>query len=597
MAMKKTEKYEESPLYRLRHSTSHVMAQAVMEMFPGQAKFAIGPAIEDGFYYDFDLPRALTPEDLTALENRMREIIRGDHPFTRRELSAAEAKKLFADQPYKLELVDGLERGAEDEDGNPLTEPPVISTYTSDAFTDLCRGPHVESTGKINPDAIKLLNVSGAYWRGDEKRPMLQRIYGTAWSTAKELEEYLWKLEEAKKRDHRRLGRDLDLFQINPEVGPGLPLWHPKGALIRHLIEDFCKREHLANGYDFVYSPHVGRGQLWQTSGHLDFYRDAMYAPMEMDNEDYYVKPMNCPFHIHIYKAGLRSYRDLPIRYAEWGSVYRFEKAGVLHGLMRVRGFTQDDAHIFCRPDQMPEEIDQVLNFCLHILRSFGFTNFNAYLATRPKEKAVGEPAQWDAATEALRNALDRAGLDYAVDEGGGAFYGPKIDLKIEDALGREWQCSTIQFDFNEAARFQLTFVNEEGKEEQPYMIHRALLGSIERFFAVMLEHYGGALPVWLSPVQAVLIPIADRHLEYARKVEEDLRAAGIRVKVDARTERMNAKIRDAQMQKIPYMLVMGDKEAAAHAVALRLRSGEDKGAMPVEEFVALAQNAIQQME
>jgi threonyl-tRNA synthetase len=597
MPIRKTEKYEDSQVYRVRHSAAHVMAQAVMEMFPGQAKFAIGPAIEDGFYYDFELPRALTPEDLANLEARMREIIHADKPFVRKELSAAEAKKLFADQPYKVELVEGLEKGTEDEDGNPLTEPPVISTYTSDAFTDLCRGPHVESTGKINPDAIKLLNVSGAYWRGDEKRPMLQRIYGTAWNTAKDLEEYLWRLEEAKKRDHRKLGRDLDLFQINPEVGPGLALWHPKGAMIRHLIEEFCKNEHLKNGYDFVYSPHIGRGELWKTSGHLDFYRENMYAPMELDNEEYYVKPMNCPFHIYIYKAGIRSYRELPIRYAEWGSVYRYEKAGVLHGLMRVRGFTQDDAHIFCRPDQMPQEIDRVLNFCLHILRSFGFTDFNAYLATRPKEKAVGEPARWDAAIDALRGSLDRSGLEYAIDEGGGAFYGPKIDLKIRDALGREWQCSTIQFDFNEPERFDLHYVGEDGKEERPYMVHRALLGSIERFFGVLLEHYGGALPVWLSPVQAVLIPIADRHTEYAKQVEERLLAAGIRAKCDQRTERMNAKIRDAQMQKIPYMLVMGDKEAAAGAVALRLRSGEDKGAMPVEKFLELAKDAVEKRE
>jgi threonyl-tRNA synthetase len=597
MPIRKTEKYEETQVYRVRHSAAHVMAQAVMELFPGQAKFAIGPAIEDGFYYDFDLPRALTPEDLTKVEARMREIIKSGKPFTRRELSAAEAKKLFADQPYKIELIEGLERGAEDENGNPLTAPPVISTYTSDAFTDLCRGPHVENTGQINPDAIKLLNVSGAYWRGDEKRPMLQRIYGTAWNTAQELEEYLWKVEEAKKRDHRKLGKDLDLFSLNPEVGPGLVLWHPKGALVRYLMEDFCKKEHLANGYDLVDSPHVGRGHLWETSGHLDFYRESMYAGMEMDSETYYAKPMNCPFHIMIYNSGLRSYRELPIRYAEWGSVYRYEKPGVLHGLMRVRGFTQDDAHIFCRPDQMPAEIDRTLAFCLHILRSFGFTEFHAYLATRPKEKSVGEQAQWDAATEALRGALDRSGLEYAVDEGGGAFYGPKIDLKIADAIGREWQCSTIQFDFNEAARFNLHYVNEEGQEEQPYMIHRALLGSMERFFGVMIEHYAGAFPVWLMPVQAMLIPIADRHTDYARKVEQQLLAAGIRVKVDVRTERMNAKIRDAQMQKIPYMLVMGDKEAAAGAVAVRLRSGEDKGAMPVEKFVEMVKQAVESKE
>jgi threonyl-tRNA synthetase len=597
MPIRKSEKYEDTQLYRIRHSASHVMAQAVMEMFPGQAKIAIGPPIEDGFYYDFDLPRPLTPEDMEQLEKRIRQIIAGNHPFTRREVSAAEAKTIFSDQPYKVELIEGLEHGNLDEDGNASSGPVVISTYTNDTFTDLCRGPHVERTGQLRPDAVKLMHVSGAYWRGDEKRPMLQRIYGTAWSNEKELDGYLWRLEEAKKRDHGKLGKELDLFSLNPEVGPGLVLWHPKGALVRYLMEDFCKREHLANGYDLVDSPHVGRGHLWETSGHLDFYRESMYAGMEMDNETYYVKPMNCPFHIMIYNSGLRSYRELPIRYAEWGSVYRYEKPGVLHGLMRVRGFTQDDAHIFCRPDQMPEEIDRVLKFCLHILRAFGFTQFHAYLATRPKEKSVGEAAQWEAATEALRGSLDRSGLEYALDEGGGAFYGPKIDLKIADAIGREWQCSTIQFDFNEAARFNLHYVNEGGQEEQPYMIHRALLGSMERFFGVMIEHYAGAFPVWLMPVQAMVIPIADRHNEYAQKVADQLRTAGIRVNVDLRTERMNAKIRDAQMQKIPYMLVMGDKEAASGAVAVRLRSGEDKGAMAVEEFIALAKKAIENRE
>ncbi len=594
MAEKQIERYAETELYKIRHSAAHIMAQAVLELFPGEARLAIGPPVEDGFYYDFDLPRPLTPEDLETLEKRMRQIIAARHPFVRQEVSAEEAKAKFKDQPYKLELINGLEAGGLDEDGQPVSEKPTISFYTHATFTDLCRGPHVEHTGQLNPSAIKLMSIAGAYWRGDSSRPQLQRIYGTAWKTADELKHYLWKLEEAKKRDHRTLGRDLDLFHIDPEVGPGLVLWHPKGALVRHLSEEFCKKEHLANGYDLVYSPHVGRARLWETSGHLDFYRESMYAAMQMDNEDYYAKPMNCPFHIMIYKSGLRSYRDLPIRYAEWGAVYRFEQAGVLHGLMRVRGFTQDDAHIFCRPDQMPDEIDRTLSFCLHLLRSFGFTDFNAYLATRP-EKAVGEPAKWEAAIAALRGALERSGLPYTVDEGGGAFYGPKIDLKLKDALGREWQCSTIQFDFNLAERFELKYISAEGKEEAPYMIHRALLGSMERFFGVLIEHYAGAFPLWLAPVQAMLIPITDRHAAYAREVAAKLKTEGFRVAVDERNDRMQAKIRDAQLRKIPYMLVVGDKEAEAGAVAVRKRTGEDLKSKPVSEFIALAKTEIEQ--
>jgi len=579
-------------LHCIRHSTAHMMAQAVLEMFP-EGKIAIGPAIEDGFYYDFDLPRTLLPEDLNRIEARMREIIREDHLFVYREVSADEARKQFADQPYKIELINDLEKGSVDEYGNPTGEPVKISFYTHGPFTDLCRGPHVERTGQINPDAIKLLNAAGAYWRGSEKNPMLQRIYGTAFETAKDLESYLAWREEVDKRDHRKLGRQLDLFSTNPDLGGGLVLWHPKGAMIRHLVEEFCVNEHIAGGYDLVYSPHIGRAQLWETSGHLTWYKDSMYSPMDIEGQDYYLKPMNCPFHIMIYKSSRRSYRDLPMRFAEWGTVYRFERGGVLHGLLRVRGFTQDDAHLFCRPDQMPEEIDRALNFCLHLLRSFGFADFQAYLATRDPDKSAGDPTKWEAPTEALRAALVRANIPYAVDEGGAAFYGPKIDLKLKDVLGREWQLSTIQFDFNLPERFNLAYIGEDGQEHQPYMIHRALLGSMERFFGVLIEHYAGAFPVWLSPVQAMVIPIADRHIEVARQVQAQLKGAGLRVEVDDSGDRMQNKIREAQNQKVPYMLIIGDREQQANAVNVRLRSGEQLGAQSVAEVIALIQDAV----
>ena len=578
-------------MFRIRHSTAHIMAQAVLEKFP-EGKVAIGPAIEDGFYYDFDLPRPLTPEDLEGIEKRMRGIIQSGVNFERKVVSADEAKVLFHDQPFKIELIEGLESGEMDDDGNPVDVKPEISTYSQGGFTDLCRGPHVANSREINPAAVKLLNVAGAYWRGDEKRPMLQRIYGTAWSKPDELKDYLWRLEEAKKRDHRKIGQELDLYSINEEIGAGLILWHPKGGRIRKLIENFWSEEHEANGYEFVYTPHIGKAQLWETSGHLGYYKDNMYSPVDIEGQQYFLKPMNCPFHLHIYKNSIRSYRELPLRYAEEGTVYRYERSGVLHGLMRVRGFTQDDAHHFCRPDQMPEEIDFVLNFSLHILRSFGFSDIHAYLSTRP-EKSVGDPAMWEAAEVALEDSLNRSGLDYDVDRGGGAFYGPKIDLKVEDAIGREWQLSTIQFDFNNPERFDLTYIGEDGQPHRPYMIHRALLGSLERFFGVLIEHYAGAFPVWLSPMQAALIPIADRHLEYAAKVQAELRKAGLRVMVDDRPERMNAKIRDAQNQKIPYMLVIGDKEEESGQVALRLRNGENPGPMPVADFVAQARAEI----
>ena len=587
------EKYEDSKLYRVRHSAAHVMAQAVLEKFP-EGKVAIGPPIEDGFYYDFDLPRPLTPEDLEEIEARMREIIKNNSEFVREEVSADEAKEIFKDQPYKLELIQGLEEGGEDEHGEPVDEKPVISTYKSDTFVDLCRGPHVESTGKIHPNAVKLMNVAGAYWRGDENKPMLQRIYGTAWLSPKDLKHYLWQLEEAKKRDHRKLGRDLDLYSISDQVGAGLVLWHPKGAKVRHLAERFWEDEHIKHDYDFVYTPHIGKADLWKTSGHLDFYAENMYAPIQIEEQQFYLKPMNCPFHIEIYKSDIRSYRDLPMRLAEKGTVYRYERSGVLHGLMRVRGFTQDDAHHFCAPSQMPDEIDFVLSFSLNILRSFGFKEINAYLSTRP-EKSVGDPEQWRDAEAALEDSLKRADLPYKVDEGGGAFYGPKIDLKINDALGREWQLSTIQFDFNLPERFDMTYIEEDGQAYRPYMIHRALLGSIERFFGVLIEHYGGAFPIWLSPVQVKIIPIADRHIDYANEVAAELKEAGLRVEVDDRSDRMNAKIRDAEKQKIPFMLVAGDREMEEKAIDIRRRSGERLGAMSVVDFKALALKDVQE--
>jgi threonyl-tRNA synthetase len=569
----------EKNLEALRHSTSHIMAAAVLHLFPG-AKFAIGPAIEGGFYYDFDLPRPLTPEDLEVIEARMREIIRAGYPFERREIPREEAQETFADQPYKLELI------------SEMPEDEIISIYTQGEFTDLCRGPHVEDTSQVAPEAFKLLNVAGAYWRGDESRPMLQRIYGTAWSTEEELEAYLDRLKEMEKRDHRRLGKELDLYSVHEEAGAGLIHWHPKGGLIRTVIENFWREEHYKAGYDIIYTPHIGRAQLWEDSGHLEFYRELMYSPMDIEGYEYFLKPMNCPFHIMVYKSSLRSYRELPLRWAELGTVYRFERSGVLHGLMRVRGFTQDDAHVFCTPEQIDEEISRVLEFSLFIWRSFGFHEYEIYLSTRP-EKYVGEAQRWEQAQDALRRALEKEELPYEEDEGAGAFYGPKIDISIKDALGRIWQCTTIQFDFNIPERFDMTFIGEDGMEARPYMVHRALLGSLERFFGILIEHYGGAFPVWLAPVQAILIPITDRHVEYARQVEMRLRAAGLRTEVDARSERMQAKIRDAQLQKIPYMLIVGDREVEAGAVAVRLRTEEDLGAKPVEEFIAMAQEAV----
>ncbi|HZB82088.1 MAG TPA: threonine--tRNA ligase [Rubrobacteraceae bacterium] len=556
-------------LYVLRHSTAHAMAQAILELYPG-SKLTIGPPIENGFYYDIDVAGRITDEDLPRIEEKMREIAERDLPIECFSVSKAEAERLYEDNPYKLEIIDELEDGD-------------ITIYRQGEFFDLCLGPHVPSTGALG--AFKLQNIAGAYWRGDENNRMLTRIYGTAWPTEKELKAYLRRLEEARQNDHRKLGRELDLFSVSDEVGPGLILWHPKGAMIRVLIEDFSRQAHLDNGYEWVFSPHIGRAGLWETSGHLGFYQENMYSPMDVEGETYYVKPMNCPFHIQIYKSHMRSYRDLPQRYAEYGTVYRYERSGVLHGLTRVRGFTQDDAHIFCRPDQVEEEISRAFEFSLFILRAFDLSNFTAYLATRP-EKYVGDQEDWGRATEALRKAVEAHDVPYRLDEGGGAFYGPKIDLKVNDTLGREWQLSTIQFDFNMAARFGLEYIGEDGQAHRPYMVHRALLGSMERFLGILIEHYGGAFPVWLSPVQAVVIPVADRHLPYARWVKETLSTQGLRVEIDDALMSMQKKIRENARQKVPYLLVVGDREADEGAVNVRKRGeGKAQEALKVEEF------------
>ena len=563
----------EQKLDALRHSTSHIMAEAVLRMFP-EAKIAIGPAIENGFYYDFDLPRNLTPEDLRSIEESMRDIIRSGASFRREVIGRDEARKRFQGQPYKLELLDAIPENEE------------VSIYTQGAFTDLCRGPHVENSREIDPGSFKLLSIAGAYWRGDEKNKMLQRIYGTAWRSAAELKEYLDHLAEVEKRDHRRLGRELDLYTVHEDAGPGLIYWHPKGGRIRQAVEDYWRDRHRRNGYEILFTPHIGRSWLWETSGHLGFYKDNMYAPMEIDDQDYYLKPMNCPFHIMVYKSRTRSYRDLPLRWAELGTVYRYERSGVLHGLLRVRGFTQDDAHIFCSPDQIESEILEVLRFSLRVWEDFGFTDIKAYLATRP-EGSIGDDALWNTAIESLKKAVVAQGLDYELDQGGGAFYGPKIDLKIKDALGREWQMTTIQFDFNMPERFDMKFVDADGREKRPFMVHRALLGSLERFFGVLIEHYGGAFPVWLAPVQGVVIPVAPAFGDYAARVARSLKDQGFQVEADLSDSRMNAKIRSAQGEKIPYMLVVGGNEKEAGAVSVRTRAGEQMSNMPLPDFAA----------
>ncbi|OGS11901.1 MAG: threonine--tRNA ligase [Elusimicrobia bacterium RIFOXYA12_FULL_57_11] len=566
-------------LHKMRHSLAHVMAQAVAELFPG-VKFGIGPAIDNGFYYDFDLEHRFVPEDLPVIEKKMKQILGAAYKFERTELPRAEALKHFADkgEKYKVELINDLPEGS------------VISIYKNGPFEDLCKGPHVEHTGKLK--AYKLVSIAGAYWRGSEKNPMLQRIYGVAFQTPDELNAYLKQQEEAAKRDHRKLGKQLDLYSINETVGPGLVLWHPNGARIRHEIETYWKNEHFKGGYDLVNTPHIGRAGLWETSGHLGFYKDSMYAPMDIDGIEYYAKPMNCPFHIEIYQSKSRSYRDLPLRWAELGTVYRFEKAGVLHGLMRVRGFTQDDAHIICTPEQIEAETIEVLRFSMNILKTFGLKDIKAYLATRP-EGAVGEPARWEEAQKSLRAAADKEGVPVELDEGGGAFYGPKIDLKVKDSIGREWQMSTIQFDFNEPERFKMEYTGADGAKHRPYMVHRALMGSLERFFGVLIEHYAGNFPLWLAPVQAKVINISQEDETYAREIETRLKAAGLRVVTDLGHSTLNAKVRDASMEKTPYLVVVGKKEREAGTVTLRLRGGKSVFGVNTAE---LAENLRREM-
>ena len=586
-------------LERLRHSAAHVMAQAVLEKFP-DGKLAIGPAIERGFYYDFDLPRSLTPEDLQEIEARMKEIIAEGQPFEYREISAAEARQIFSAQPYKLELVEGILVGGVDEDGEASDGAPSLSIYQHGPFTDLCRGPHLNSTDEINPKGLKLLNVAGAYWRGDERRPMLQRIYGTAWPSQKGLAKHLDWLEEVERRDHRKLGRALDLYSTHEIGGAGLIYWHPKGALIRETIEDFWREEHRNRGYDVVYSPHIGRVDLWKISGHWDFYRESMYSPMDIDGIEYLLRPMNCPFAVLIYKTQTRSYRDLPLRWGELGTVYRYERSGVLHGMLRVRGFTQDDAHIFCQPSQLTDEIVGVLDLAFFMLRTFGYEQFDVELSVRDpanKDKYIGEDSVWQSAEGALHQALKIRDVEYKVMPGEAKFYGPAIDIKMRDALGRGWQGPTIQVDFNFPERFDLTYVGQDGAEHRPVMVHRTVLGSMERFVGGLIEHYAGAFPVWLSPVQAEIIPIADRHKEYAEQVLATLKSAGLRAHLDDSSDRMNAKVRKAQLQKIPYMLVIGDREVEAGTVSVRLRSNENLGPMPVSDFVGLAEEVVAQKQ
>jgi len=563
-------------LHEIRHSASHVLAQAVLALFP-EAKLGIGPAIDEGFYYDFDLPRTLTPDDLTDLEQKMRAIIAENQEFSTYNLDREETEVVLSEsqQPYKLEIINDLNLGE-------------YSFYKNGPFVDLCRGPHVAHTGQIG--AIKLLRVSGAYWRGSEKNKMLQRIYGTAFHTQEELDTYLHRLEEAAKRDHRLLGKELDLFSIQEDIGPGLILWHPKGARVRSIIEDYWRKAHFRAGYELLYTPHVGRSQLWETSGHLSFYNENMYAKMDVDDHEYYVKPMNCPFHVMIYNNRHWSYRDMPLRFAELGTVYRYERSGVLHGLMRVRGFTQDDAHIVCTPDQVESEISDVLKLCFNMLTDFGFDKVKVYLSTRPKEKYVGDLDRWAASEAALKNSIIAAGLPFEVDEGGGAFYGPKIDVKIEDAIGRQWQCSTVQFDFNLPERFDMTYVGPDGQKHRPYMVHRALLGSIERFFGILIEHYEGKFPTWLAPVQVKLLSVGKDVADYCKSVAAELLAHDIRVVTDLSDEKVGYKIRQALNERVPYFAVIGKREAEAGTLSVRGRQGE-LGALSISDLIKQIQS------
>ncbi len=572
----------------LRHSTSHVMAQAVTQLFPG-AKFSIGPAIENGFYYDFELPNGVTfsDDDLDRIEARMREIMKANQPFTRSEMTMAEAKELFADQSYKVEIIEKVEAaGLDEEDSAEVSADGVISVYrNTDDFVDMCVGPHVPTTGRLGH--FKLQKVAGAYWRGNEKGPMLQRIYGTAWESKQALADHLHQLEEAAKRDHRKLATELDLLSFPSMLGGGLAVWHPKGAIVRKLIEDYSRLRHERGGYSFVYTPHLANGKLFETSGHLGFYADGMYPPMEMDNGTYYPKPMNCPMHCLIFDSRQRSYRELPLRLFELGTVYRYERAGTLHGLMRIRGFTQDDSHIFCTREQMADEVASLLDFILSVLRAFGFDDFTFNLSTKDPNKYVGSDEIWDDATEALRQALDTHGLEYGIKEGDAAFYGPKIDVDVRDAIGRSWQLSTIQADFNHPERFDLEYVGADNARHRPIMLHRALLGSIERFFGVLLEHYAGAFPTWLAPVQVEVLPVAEAHEEYAKQVVDALGEAGMRVNYGAADDGLGKRIRHAKMEKIPYVLVVGDDDVAAKTVGVNPRGGEVVRGVPLDQFVA----------
>ena len=586
------ERYEDSLLYRIRHSAAHVMAEAMLERFP-EAKIAIGPPIEDGFYYDFDLPRPVSDEDLAWVEGRMKEIIREGHTFTEREVTPDEARAFFRDQPYKLELIEDLVAGRVDENGNQVAAPAQKLTFwTQDTFTDLCRGPHVQNTRQINPDAISVTYKmpAGAYWRGDEKRPQLTRIYGTAWEDPEDLQEYLHLLDEAKKRDHRIVGERLGLFTISPLVGKGLPLWKPKGATLRDTLERWLRQVQLDNGYDPVVTPHIGNLNLYRTSGHYPYYSDSQYAPIQVDEEEFLLKPMNCPHHCMIYKSDLHSYRDLPLRLAEFGTVYRYEQSGELHGLTRVRGFTVDDAHLFVTPEQLLNEFKDVVRLIQYVFNTLGLTDFRARVGTRDpdSDKYVGDADQWEKATAAIIAACDDMGLPYVVEAGEAAFYGPKLDFIFRDVLKREWQLGTVQVDYNLPQRFDLEYVAEDNTRQRPIMIHRAPFGSLERFVGIIIEHFGGAFPAWLSPVQAVVIPIADRHLDYADRVAADLKAQGLRVEVDRGKARMGAKIVQAREQHIPYMLIVGDRDVEAGTVSVRLRTDEDLGALPLAEFTAL---------
>jgi threonyl-tRNA synthetase len=572
----------------LRHSTAHVMAQAVTQLFPG-AKFSIGPAIENGFYYDFELPggQTFSDDDLVSIEARMAEIIKANQPFVRGELSPADALRLFADQPYKCEIIERVSTGAADsEDAGEIGSGETISIYrNTDEFVDLCRGPHVPSTGKLGH--FKLMKVAGAYWRGNEKGPMLQRIYGTAWESKAALAEHLHRLEEAEKRDHRKLATELDLLSFPHELGGGLAVWHPKGAIARKLMEDYSRQRHASGGYQFVYTPHLSNGKLFEKSGHLGFYKDGMYPPMEMDNGTYYMKPMNCPMHCLIFAARQRSYRELPMRLFELGTVYRYERAGTLHGLMRIRGFTQDDSHIFCTEDQMQDEIASLLDFVMSVLRAFGFEEFTANLSTKDPNKYVGDDAMWEKSTDALRAALVKYGLPYKTKEGDAAFYGPKIDIDVRDAIGRTWQLSTIQLDFNHPERFDLEYIGADNARHRPIMLHRALFGSLERFFGVLLEHYAGAFPTWMAPVQVRVLPVAEAHQAHAAQIVERLAAEGFRVDIVDANDQLGKRIRSAKLEKLPYVLVVGDDDVAAGTVGVNPRGGEVERGVQVDEFVS----------